>query len=274
MNKLHPVTKLSLIFLLSIIASMILTNVYDLLVILLFVIILIIAAKLPVFSKSFRKILVIFYLANVSIFISWIFLNTQGTIVYFETTIVIIKNVWIWNIRVTQLGIFSAFLAVLRANISFLLMLLLFTAVSDRELIYGLRTVKVPFALCIMIDLTFRGLSMFQQEYTTVKEAMKTRGVNFEKASIPQKIKNFVSVFITLIVLMFKRTEEMAASIEARGIPLRAKKRTIYHYYKFKKKDYLINFFLLLFLVFSIYLAIINASFVNMIINLIGSILQ
>jgi energy-coupling factor transport system permease protein len=249
---------------------MILSNVFDLLVILAFVIILILVAKLPIFSKSFRKILIIFYLANVSIFISWIFLNTQGTIVYFQASIVIIKNVWIWNIRVTQLGIFSAFLAVLKANISFLLMLLLFTAVSDRELIYGLRTIKIPYALCIMIDLTFRGLSMFQKEYTTVKEAMMTRGVNFEKASIPQKIKNFVGVFITLIVLMFKRTEDMAASIEARGIPLRAKNRTIYHYYPFKKKDYLINIILLLFFGFSIYLGFTGRSFVQIIINLIG----
>jgi energy-coupling factor transport system permease protein len=120
-----------------------------------------------------------------------------------------------------------------------------------------------------MISLTFRGLSMFQQEYSMVKEAMMTRGVEFEKASIIQRIKNFISVFIALVVLMFKKTEDIAASIESRGIPIRTKHRTIYNTFPFKKKDFFIILIFLTFLCFSIYLRFINLSYTSLILGFI-----
>jgi len=139
--------------------------------------------------------------------------------------------------------------------------------ISDRDLINGLRSIKVPFTVCLVINLTFRGLSMFQQEYSLVREAMMTRGVEFEKTSIPKKIKNFISIFIALIVLMFKKTEEMASSIEARGIPFRSKHRTIYQQFFLKKKDFAILFGLFSFLILSIYLNINKCNLVDFIIG-------
>jgi len=118
-----------------------------------------------------------------------------------------------------------------------------------------------------MVNLIFRGLSMFQQEYYIVKEAMMTRGVAFEKISIPKKIRNFVSIFIALIVLMFKKTEDMSASIESRGIPLKSKNRTRYQHFPFKKKDYLILIGLILFFTYAIYLRLIN---INIIMSIVG----
>ncbi len=268
MAKIHPVTKLALVFILSIV-SLILPNVFDVIYLLLFDIILIILIKVPIFSKGFKKAIIAFLLANISIFIAWFFFShEEGNITFFETTIVLIKDKWNWHILITDQTIFKAANISLRAITMFFLMLFMFVAISDRDLIHGLRSVKVPFSVCLVISMTFRGLSMFQQEYVVVREAMMTRGVEFEKVSIRKKIKNFVSIFIALIVLMFKRTEEMSSSIEARGIPLRSKKRTVYHYYPMKKKDYFIIFLLLSFLIYSIYLQIINGSFLFSIIRL------
>lgn len=266
--KIHPITKLALVFILSII-SFILPNVFDILVLLLFNILLIIISKIPIFSKGFRKVIIIFLLANISIFIAYSFFSRiPGNIVLFERIIVIIEDRWIWHILITDQTLNLAANISLRAITMFFLMLFLFVAISDRDLIHGLRSIKIPFSACLMLSMTFRGLSMFQQEYNIVKEAMMTRGVAFEKVSIPKKIKNFISIFIALIILMFKRTEEMSASIEARGIPLKSKKRTLYHKYPLKKKDILILLFLFTFLIYSIYLRITNASFVFLIIGL------
>lgn len=262
MRKLHPISKILMVFLLSIIA-LILPNMFDLLVLLVFNIILIILAKIPLFSKGFRKLIIFFLLANVTIFISWcLFSVEEGEIIFFEKYIVLAEDKLIWHILITDQTVFIAFSITLRSIIMFFLMLFFFIGISDRDLIHGLRSIKIPFTICLIVNLTFRGLSMFQQEYSTVKEAMMTRGVEFEHVSIPQKIRNFISIFIVLIVLMFKKTEDMSASIEARGIPLRSKNRTIYHYFPFKKKDYMIFIGLFMLLIFSIYLRYTNGSFV------------
>jgi energy-coupling factor transporter transmembrane protein EcfT len=115
---------------------------------------------------------------------------------------------------------------------------------------------------------------MFQTDYQIIKEAMQTRGVEFKRASIPQKVRNFVSIFIAMIVLLFKKTEEMANSIESRGIPFRSKNRTIYHYIPLKKKDFAILMAILVFFAFSVYLRVYNFSLVDFLLNYIPMILN
>lgn len=269
MAKTHPVVKIAIVLLLSI-SAFIINNFIDLIALLIFNVALILFARIPVFSKQFRKIIVAFLFMNVSIFIAWSFFSQRpGEITFYETTIVIIENKWIWNILITEVTLQSAATISLRAITMFVLMLFFFVSVSDRDLIYGLRSVKIPFAMCLMINLTFRGLSMFQQEYSIVREAMMTRGVEFKRASILKRINNFVSIFMALIVLMFKKTEDMSNSIEARGIPFRSKKRTIFQYYPLSKRDYLSLIILILFLMLSIYLRVTNQSMILILINLI-----
>lgn len=149
-----------------------------------------------------------------------------------------------------------------------------FIGTTDRDLIHGLRSIKVPFTVCLVINLIFRGIAMFQSDFQIIKEAMQTRGVEFKRASIPQKIRNFVSIFIAMIVLLFKKTEEMANSIESRGIPFRSKNRTIYHYFPLKKKDFIILAAVLMFFAFSIYLRLYNYSLVNFMLKFIPMILN
>ncbi|MFW9826228.1 MAG: energy-coupling factor transporter transmembrane component T family protein [Candidatus Thorarchaeota archaeon] len=262
-------TKILIVFILSIVAFL-LPSIFDLLVLLLIDIILIFLLKVPLFTSQFKKLIIFFLLANVSIFIAWCFFSVRpGDVTFFETTIVIIEDKWIWHILISDRTIFYALDISLRAIIMFFLMLFFFIGISDRDLIHGLRSVRVPFSVSLMVNLIFRGLSMFQYEYSIVKEAMMTRGVEFDKVSIPKKIKNFVSIFIALIILMFKKTEDISSSIEARGIPLKSKKRTRYQEFHFKKKDIAVIIILFLLLAFSTYLRLIDSSFVLLIIGII-----
>ncbi|MFX1350463.1 MAG: energy-coupling factor transporter transmembrane component T family protein [Promethearchaeota archaeon] len=268
MAKLHPLTKISIFFIFTII-PFILENIFDIMFILFVVIILILITRIPLFSKNFKKVIIGFLLVNVSIFIVWcLFSQREGNIVFFQTTIVFIKNQWEWSILITDTTLIYAARISLRIITMFFLIMFFFVSTSDRDLIHGLRSIKVPFTACLMVSLTFRGLAMFQQEYSIIKEAMMTRGVEFEHVSIPKKIKNFISIFIALIILMFKKTEDMSASIESRGIPLRSKNRTIYQYFPVRVKDFIIIIAVILFFAFIIYLRIINTSLVLLVINL------
>ena len=216
------------------------------------------------------KIISGFILANSSIFIAWcLFSQRSGTITYLETTIIIVRDIWIWNILITDQTIYYASRILLRTLIMFFLALIFFIGTTDRDLIHGLRSIKVPFTLCLVINLIFRGIAMFENDYQIIKEAMQTRGVQFKKTSIPQKVRNFASIFIAIIVLLFKRTEEMANSIESRGIPFRSKNRTIYHYFPLKKKDFVILMGIIMFFGFSLYLRIINQGLVSFLSNYI-----
>jgi len=262
MTKLHPITKISIVFILSFVV-LIFSNVFDLIGLLIFIIILGLLTKIPIFSRKFRKLIIGILISSLSVYIVWCFFTpVEGEIIFFET--------WVgkWHILITDQSIYVASRYYLRIINMFFLMIFFFAGISDRDLIHGLRSVKVPFTVTLIISMTFRGLSMFQQEYSIVREAMMTRGVEFERASIPKRIKNFISIFIVLIVLMFKKTEDMAASIESRGIPLRSKNRTTYHYFPIKKKDYaiLIGLFILLF--FSIIISLFNKSFVSLFLEL------
>ena len=181
----------------------------------------------------------------------------------------LIKDIWIWNILITDQTIYYASRISLRSLIMFFLALMFFIGTTDRDLIHGLRSIKVPFTLCLVINLIFRGIAMFESDYQMIKEAMQTRGVEFKRASIPQKIRNFISIFIAMIVLLFKKTEEIANSIESRGIPFRSKNRTIYHYFPLKKKDFVILGGIIAFFAISIYLRIINQGLVNFLLGFI-----
>lgn len=270
MNKLHPLTKILLMLVLSII-SFLLSSLLDLLILLVFNLLLIIITRVPVFSKKFLKIIIGFTIANLSIFVAWcLFSQRPGDITFFETQIVLIKDVWVWNILITDQTLINASRIFLRALAMFFLVLFFFAGTSDRDLINGLRSVKIPFAASLMINITFRGLSMFMTDYQTVKEALQTRGVDFKNVSIIQKIRYHVSIFIALIVLMFKRTENMSNSIEARGIPVRSKNRTIYHYFPLKWWDIMIIILLLGFLFFSIYLNITDIGLLDFLLTIVG----
>ena len=249
-HKLHPITKIILMLSLGS-GIFILSNPIKIFFILIISAILLIISRIPI------KMIWKFILASTGMIsacvIAWMLFSIEaGSTIYFEKYIEIIPNKWIWHIYITENTIFKSLLIGIKIISMILVTILFLTTMRDREFIYGLRKMHIPFPLCLATSLTFRAMYIFRQDYQTVKEAMMSRGVDFKTISIPKKIIQFSRLFIPILTLLFKRAQEMTLGVEARGIPLRGGKYSLYHDIPIKKIDYvfILSIFLILLLIF------------------------
>lgn len=237
-HNLHPITKI--VLMLSLGSSIFLfSNPIKIFFIILLSISLLLISRIPI--KMIWKFLFASTGMISACIIAWMLFSIEiGNIVYFEKYIEIIPKRWIWHIYVTENTILKSLLIGLKILSMVLISTLFLTTMRDREFIYGLRKMHLPFPFCLATSLTFRAMYIFRQDYQIVKEAMMSRGVDFKTFSIPKKITQFSRLFIPILTLLFKRAQEMTLGVEARGIPLRGGKYSLYHDIPIRNKDYLV----------------------------------
>jgi energy-coupling factor transport system permease protein len=107
----------------------------------------------------------------------------------------------------------------------------------DRDIINGLRTLKFPYWLCFTISLTIRTFSIFAEDYSKIRDAMTSRGVDFAKGSIIQKAKKLLSVMLPLLLIMLRKAEEIVSAVESRAFKVGKAQRTFYHEASFRTSD-------------------------------------
>jgi len=188
-HKLHPITKI--ILMLSLGSSIfLLSNLIKIFFILIISAILLIISKIPI-RMIWKFIFASTGMISACIIAWMLFSREIGEIVYFEKYIEIIPNKWIWHVYITENTVLKSLLIGLKIISMILVTILFLTTMRDREFIYGLRKLHIPFPLCLATSLTFRAMYIFRQDYQTVKEAMMSRGVDFSIISIPKKIIQF-----------------------------------------------------------------------------------
>ncbi|WP_339060611.1 energy-coupling factor transporter transmembrane component T [Tepidibacillus marianensis] len=140
---------------------------------------------------------------------------TKGGLVYFH---------YGW-ITIYENGVNLAFL------VSFRLLLLVFMATmltlttSPMDLTMGLEKlmnplnyVKVPVhELALMMSISLRFIPTLLDETDKIMKAQKARGANFETGPVHRRLLNMASIIIPLFVSAFKRADELATAMEARG---------------------------------------------------------
>ena len=119
-------------------------------------------------------------------------------------------------------GIFYSFRIILLLAFSNLFML----TTSPVEITDGvevlfkpLKKIKIPvdkFALIISISLRF--IPTIFEELERIRKAQIARGAEIEK-SIVKRLKNVTSIIIPVFISIFRRADELAAALEARGYP-------------------------------------------------------
>ncbi len=160
----------------------------------------------------------------------------EATILSFQAE----KGVFEWKISVTDRGLL--YIAIFTSRIFAMIFsaLLLLGTVTDRDIIWGLRSIGLPFGVCVAVSLFFRGIQLFVSDFYTVREAMMARGVDFAKTSLAKKFLLYVNALIPILSLMITRSFEVSMALEARGIAPGTKTSTIYHTYKMGRRDYIV----------------------------------
>lgn len=196
------------------------------------------------FWKGIRIILIIV----VFTFILHLFMTNEGTL------LVDLGWMSIYSGGVIEGGIIALrlFLLIILAT-----MLTLTTTPVDltdgmERLMKPLQRVKVPtHELALMMSIALRFIPTLLEETQKIVKAQTARGASFSRGSLWKRLNAFIPVLIPLFVSSFKRAEDLATAMEARGYA-GGEGRTKFRQLSWRLRDTLVITFFLLFGMFSI----------------------
>ena len=85
-------------------------------------------------------------------------------------------------------------------------------------LLAPLKKVKFPVhELALMMSISLRFIPTLMQETDIIMKAQTARGVDFSGGPIKDRLKAIIPLLIPLFISSFKRAEELAVAMEARG---------------------------------------------------------
>ncbi|QST00220.1 energy-coupling factor transporter transmembrane protein EcfT [Pontibacillus sp. ALD_SL1] len=93
-------------------------------------------------------------------------------------------------------------------------------AITDaiESLLHPLKKIKFPVhELALMMSISLRFIPTLMQETEKISKAQASRGVDFRTGPIKERLKAIVPLLVPLFVSAFKRAEELAMAMEARG---------------------------------------------------------
>lgn len=114
-----------------------------------------------------------------------------------------------------------------------------FSTNRERDILVGLRCLRVPFAVSYFLGLTLRSAGMFLEDYGIVKEAERARGLDMENEKFLTRVSHFPMYMIPLFTLAIRRSEDISTGLYAKGTEIKGTykgmKRPDYLRTKFKK---------------------------------------
>ncbi|HWO78626.1 MAG TPA: energy-coupling factor transporter transmembrane protein EcfT [Bacillus sp. (in: firmicutes)] len=108
------------------------------------------------------------------------------------------------------------------------------------SLLNPLKKVKMPVhELALMMSISLRFIPTLMEETEKIMKAQTARGVEFSSGPIKERVKAIVPLLIPLFVSSFKRAEELALAMEARGYK-GGEGRTKYRELKWETRDHVL----------------------------------
>ncbi|MGG3449654.1 energy-coupling factor transporter transmembrane component T family protein [Domibacillus aminovorans] len=113
------------------------------------------------------------------------------------------------------------------------------------ESLFGpLKKIKVPVhELALMMSISLRFIPTLLDETDKIMKAQMARGADFSSGSISDRVKAIIPLLIPLFVSAFKRAEELAVAMEARGYK-GGEGRTKYRILRWSMRDTMAMLFL------------------------------
>jgi energy-coupling factor transport system permease protein len=147
-------------------------------------------------------------------FLLHIFMTKEGELVF--------ELGWL---KIYEGGIRQGIFISLRFFLLILITSLLTLTTTPIEITDGLETLlnplkKVNFPvheLALMMSISLRFIPTLMQETDKIMKAQTARGVEYNSGPIKERIKAIVPLLIPLFISSFKRAEELAVAMEARG---------------------------------------------------------
>lgn len=131
----------------------------------------------------------------------------------------------IWKLRVTQEGVFQAVFMAIRLTMLIIGSSVMTLTTTPNNLTDGmekglspLRKCKVPVhEVAMMMSIALRFIPILMEETDKIMKAQKARGADFESGNLIQKAKSLVPLLVPLFISAFRRANDLAMAMEARG---------------------------------------------------------
>lgn len=171
-----------------------------------------------------------------------------------------------YDVKIYSEGLYGSARVIVRIITLLILSNLLTLTTKPTELNNGLEKLLFPLTLLkinvsvftMMISIALRFIPTLINEADKILRAQASRGVDFNEGSLKEKVSQIVSLLIPMFVISYKKADDLANAMEARGYDPDGK-RTSINILKFKISDTLTLLVSLGILVLLIYLKVIYA---------------
>lgn len=127
---------------------------------------------------------------------------------------------------VTREGLLMGAVQVYRLCLLVVVAALLTYTTSSGQLAHSLEAVLGPLErlglpvrdIVLVLTITLRFVPTFFEEIETITRAQQARGVDFHSGGPVRRMRSLVPVFVPVFVSAFRRAEELATAMEARGL--------------------------------------------------------
>lgn len=210
-HRLDPRTKITIIFFFVFIVFFA-NNLPSYSVLVIFALTSMITSKVPI--RFILKGLTPVWFLIIFTFLLHLFITKEGTLVF---------DFWIFKFY--SGGIFQGIAISIRFFLLILVTSLLTLTTTPIEItdaiedmLRPLKKVKFPVhELALMMSISLRFIPTLMQETDKISRAQASRGVDFRTGPIKDRIKAVIPLLVPLFVSAFKRAEELAMAMEARG---------------------------------------------------------
>lgn len=214
-HKLNPLSKIAIVLAISFIALMI-TDFEINLWIMIVAFILLLLTRVPLSHLKTPLLSVLFMMVTLTLMYS-LLSRIPGQYMYI---------VFPWGTYFTENTLVYALTIVFRVMSMVFATLLLLSTTKDTDIIRGLSAVKIPYVICFTLSLAIRSISMFADDWYTILEAYRSKGMDLSKGSILERLKNYVGALIPLVVLTLNKVRDIDFAAESRGFKISGKGRT------------------------------------------------
>jgi energy-coupling factor transport system permease protein len=152
-----------------------------------------------------------------------------------------------FTISVFEGGVTFALFLVTRIIILITLSSLLTLTTKPTDLNNGLEEVMKPLKklrvptneIAMMIAIALRFIPTLLDEANKIMKAQSSRGVDFTEGTLRQKVTQIISLLIPMFIISFKRADDLANAMEARGYAP-GRERSKYVQFQLHVPDYLV----------------------------------
>ncbi|SYW10720.1 energy-coupling factor transporter transmembrane component T family protein [Oenococcus oeni] len=150
-------------------------------------------------------------------------------------------------LRISSTGLINSIIIVLRFFLMIFMTTLLTVTTPSTSIADGISSLLKPLSkigldtktFALLISMTLRFVPILSDEFSTIVDAQRSRGLSLKTGSIVKRTKTLIPMIIPLISVAFKKALTLADTMEIRGF-IDAKSRTSFHQLKFQKIDLIV----------------------------------